>query len=240
MDIEKMFAEAAAASEDTGEGNVGGKETAKKEAQSAPTPTKQNTSAPQSTPAPKPEPVVQKPTPEPAPTPVSKPEPVVQTQAPAAISSPQRIAAIQTEGLTENLISKILLMNMKLESFDVKQQGFVSGYFGIENKSPQTVIFKALTASQSDLNALKNLVTSRSLDPAERAFFLIGLSNFELDDIQEQLKLITGEFEPNRTNDSNKLDVCRKTEKLISSLQKDIFVYIEKLQEFTNLAFESK
>lgn len=235
MDIEKMFAEAAAAGEDTGEGNVGGKETAKKEVQSTPTPIKQNTPAPQSTSAPKPEPVVQAPTS----TPVSKPEPVVQTPAPAAVS-PKRIAAIQTEGLTENLISKILLMNMKLESFDVKQQGFVSGYFGIEDKSPQTVIFKALTASQSDLNALKNLVTSRSLDPAERAFFLIGLSNMELDDIQEQLKLITGEFEPIRTNDSNKLDVCRKTEKLISSLQKDIFVYIEKLQDFTNLAFESK
>ena len=131
-------------------------------------------------------------------------------------------------------------MNMKLESFDVKQQGFVSGYFGIENKSTQTVIFKALTASKSDLNALRNLVTSRSLDPAERAFFLIGLSNMEIDNIQEQLKLITGEFEPMKTGDSNKLDVCRKTEKLISSLQKDIFVYIEKLQEFTNLAFESK
>lgn len=233
IDIEKMFKEAAAAGEDTGEGNVGGKETIKKEIQSTPTPAKQNTPAPQNAPASKPEPVVQ------APTPVSKPEPVVQTPTPVAVP-PKRIAAIQTEGLTENLISKILLMNMKLESFDVKQQGFVSGYFGIEDKSPETVIFKALTASQSDLNALKNLVTSRSLDPAERAFFLIGLSNMELDDIQEQLKLITGEFEPIRTNDSNKLDVCRKTEKLISSLQKDIFVYIEKLQDFTNLAFESK
>lgn len=233
MDIEKMFAEAAAAGEDTGEGNIGGKETVKKEVKPAPEPQKQVQSN-----TPKQEPVAQVAAKNIQPAPTQ--EPVVQKPAPAAITSPQRIAAIQSEGLSENLISKILLMNMKLESFDVKQQGFVSGYFGVENKNSQTVIFKALTASQSDLNALKNLVTARSLEPAERAFFLIGLSNMEIDDIQEQLKLITGDFDPARTNESNKLDVCRKTEKLISSLQRDIFVYIEKLQEFTNLAFESK
>ena len=143
--------------------------------------------------------------------------------------------------ITEDSILKILKMNSKFDKFDERQKSFVSGYFSDQDSVDiSTVIYEALTASQRDLDALENIVKARANGPAERAFFLMSLDNSEISDIYEQIELLTAELGTSTitVNELNKLDICRKIEHIISKMQKDMFSYIEKLQEFTDIALD--
>lgn len=239
MDIEKMFADAAAAAEDTGEKGVG-----EKPKQEPAKVTQTEVVKPQEKKeAPKAEPVVEQPA-------VSEPKaekltPVVETSKveEPKIVEPERkpnVPVSTGKGVTEDAIEKILLMNMTFDKFDKTQKDFVSSYFQLEESaepSVSKVIFKALVASQRDLDALKKIVEAKGFEPAERAFFLMGLENMIIEDIYEQLDLLTGELgQAGKVNESNKLAVCRKIEGVVSAMPKDVFTYIERLQEFTNIA----
>lgn len=237
-DIEKMFAEAASAAEDTGEKDVGGPATVKTEvkqpaetpkvepAQTTPTPTKQSaqTAAPVKQEPVKQEPVKQEPI---------ESKPLVSEKSSGILNS--------SKGITEDSIGRILDMNETFAKFDDTQKDFVSGYFQLEEgeRNVSKVIYRALIASQRDLDALDKIVKAKGFDPAGRAFYLMGLDNSIIQDIYEQVEILTGELgEAGTVNDRNKLNVCRKVEGVISEMPKDVFTYIEKLQQFTNKAVQ--
>lgn len=235
MDIEKMFAEAASAAEDTGEKIPG--EKPKEESVKV---TQTEVIKPQEK---KDEPKVQQVTEQ---SKIEKTTPTVEPkveQPEPKFVEPERkpnVPVSSGKGVTEESIEKILLMNMTFDKFDKTQKDFVSSYFQLEETAEPNVskvIFKALVASQRDLDALKKIVEAKGFDPAERAFFLMGLENIIIEDIYEQLDLLTGELgQAGKVNELNKLAVCRKIEHVISGMPKDMFTYIERLQEFTNIA----
>ena len=236
-DIDAMFKEAAGAAEETGEGNVGGKSTIE--------PTK-----PEPRLDPKPQPQAQ-PKPE-----ESKPEPAKKTEPVAKVDTvkekaPENIPVLTEKptggilntqkGVTEDSIGRILDMNETFAKFDETQKDFVSGYFQLEEgeKDISKVIYRALIASQRDLDALKKIVKAKGYAAAERAFYLMGLENSIIEDIYEQVEILTGELgAKGNVTDSNKLNVCRKIEGVIAEMPKDVFTYIEKLQIFTNKAVQ--
>lgn len=250
LDIDKMFAEAANAAEETGEGNVGGKETVKKIEQPKPQP-RQEPVAPKPDPVvtqSKQEPVKQQPKPEqiatkpdPVPTQIKqepRQEPVVKP-GPTPAAQPSAGILNTPKGITEDSIGKILVMNEIYTKFDETQKNFVAGYFQLAEGqgNVSTVIYKALTASQRDLDALNKIVVSKGHEPAERAFFLMSLDNSVIEDIYEQVEILTGELgAKGKVNDGNKLNVCRKLEGVIAAMPKDVFTYIERLQKFTDKA----
>lgn len=231
LDIEEMFAAAASAAEDTGEDDVGGKEDAKKA----------EVEKPKAKPAGKTV-ETEKPAPEKA------PEKVVEKSIEKDAEKPKRTpVAKQTGGImgasreiTEASIEKILDMNETFEKFTESQKSFVSGYFQLEEDESDNIskiIYRALTASERDLDALAKIVAAKGKEPADRAFFLMELDNSVVEDVYEQVELLTGELgQPGRVTDKNKLKVCRKVEGVIDKMPKDVFTYIEKLQMFTNKA----
>ena len=258
-DLEKMMAEAVDASEDTGEGNVANGELTKP---AQPQPRKPEPRVQQAPPV---QPTQQRPVQQQKSA--QQPEPRVQQAPPVQPTqshqqpqnrNPQpqkhqeeprkektRAIAPLSQGnagvITEDSILKILKMNSKFDKFDERQKSFVSGYFSDQDSVDiSTVIYEALTASQRDLDALENIVKARANGPAERAFFLMSLDNSEISDIYEQIELLTAELGTSTitVNELNKLDICRKIEHIISKMQKDMFSYIEKLQEFTDIALD--
>lgn len=256
QDIESMFAAAAGAAEETGEKEVDiyGK-TAPKKSEPSKTAAKEVV-------APKPEPVkevikepvkVQEPIQaERKPEPIKPSEPVKPIERkPEPVKAQENIkhetkpllndrstGIINTsKGITEDSIGKVLEMNQIYAKFDDTQKEFVSGYFKLEEgeNNVSKVIYRALIASQRDLDALSKIVEAKSYDPAGRAFFLMELENSIIEDVFEQVELLTGELGKSyKITDSNKLSVCRKIEGVISEMPKDVFTYIEKLQLFTN------
>lgn len=217
LDIDEMFAAAASAAEDIGEDDVGVGE--KEEAR---------------------ETKVEKAKAKPA-------EKIVETEKPAEEKSKSIPTVKQTGGImgasreiTEASIEKILDMNKTFEKFTESQKSFVSGYFQLEENESNNVskiIYRALTASERDLDALDKIVIAKGKEPADRAFFLMELDNSVIEDVYEQVELLTGELgQPGRVTDTNKLKVCRKVEGVIDKMPKDVFTYIEKLQMFTNKA----
>lgn len=255
-DIDKMFAEAAGAAEDTGEKGMGmysddpkeTKEPAKADVKEpvavtkpeVKTETKPEVKTKQDPvkqepvkkvePAKKPEPA-KKAEKEEAPKPVES-KPVVQDRQAGGILN-------SSKGITEEAIGRILDMNETFAKFDDTQKDFVSGYFQLEegNKNVSTVVYRALIASKRDLDALSQIVVAKGHSAAERAFFLMGLENYNIEDIYEQVELLTGDLgEVGQVTDGNKLKVCRKVEGVIAEMPKDVFTYIEKLQQFTDKA----
>lgn len=215
LDIDEMFAAAASAAEDTGEDDVGEKEEVR-------------------------ETKVEKAKAKPA-------EKIVEAEKPAEEKSKSIPTVKQTGGImgasreiTEASIEKILDMNKTFEKFTESQKSFVSGYFQLEENESNNVskiIYRALTASERDLDALDKIVIAKGKEPADRAFFLMELDNSVIEDVYEQVELLTGELgQPGRVTDTNKLKVCRKVEGVIDKMPKDVFTYIEKLQMFTNKA----
>lgn len=144
-----------------------------------------------------------------------------------------------SKGITEDSIARILDMNQTFTKFDDNQKDFVSGYFKLEDgdNNISRVIYKALIASQRDLDALSKIVEAKGFDPAGRAFFLMGLENSIIEDVYEQVELLTGDLgKTGKVTENNKLNVCKKVESVIAEMPKDVFTYIEKLQTFTNKA----
>lgn len=247
QDIEAMFAAAAGAAEDTGEkdSDVYGKD--------APKQVKQET--------PKRKPVEEKPPVYETKTKVEKQEPIktspvepvkepVKEIVKEQVKEPARNPIIKDrttgiinnpKGITEDSITKILDMNRIYDKFDETQKEFVSGYFRLDegDKNVSKVIYGALVASQRDLDALSKIVEAKGFDPAGRAFFLMGLDNSTIEDVFEQVELLTGELgKLSKVNEINKLEICRKIEAVVSGMPKDVFTYIEKLQVFTNRAMD--
>lgn len=149
-----------------------------------------------------------------------------------------------SEFVSEGSIGRILEMNSTFNKFNDTEKEFVSGYFQIDSKKEKEntvtkVIFGALTANQGDLNALNKIVEAKALDPAERAFFLMDQESNIIENVFEQVELLTGELGdvPNVTN-INKLNICRKVEAVIAKMPKDVFAYIEKLQLFADKALD--
>lgn len=231
LDIDEMFAAAASAAEDTGEDDVGRKEDTKKAEveKSKAKPAGKTVEAEKPAPEKAPEKVVEKPIEKDAEK--SKRTPIAK-QAGGIMGASKEI--------TEASIAKILDMNETFEKFTENQKSFVSGYFQLEEDESDNIskiIYRALTASERDLDALAKIVVAKGKDPADRAFFLMGLDNSVVEDVYEQVELLTGELgQPGRVTDKNKLKVCRKVEGVIDKMPKDVFTYIEKLQVFTNKA----
>lgn len=257
MDIEKMFAAAATAAEDTNEGNVGGKETVKEspkeERRSNPAPVKQ-------------EPVKKPDTEKQKNEELSKGATKAKEEASASentgtrnngkdkdiyvtphtekterepiVSSKDR--GIIKSGVTQDSITKILEMSTVFSKFSATEKEFVARYFGLEVADKDLVagvVYSALTANERELDAISKLVIARGESPAERAFYLMGLDNNSVEAVAEQVDLLTGDLgNVGRVNSENKIAVCRKIESSISSMTNDVFAYIVKLQAFAHIA----
>lgn len=234
LDIDEMFAAAASAAEDTGEDDVGGKDEAKraKVEKTKDKPAEKTVETKKSAPEKTPEKAVEKP--------IEK-EPEIEEKSKRTPIAKQTGGVIgASREITEASIEKILDMNETFEKFTESQKSFVSGYFQLEEDESDNIskiIYRALTASERDLDALAKIVVAKGKEPADRAFFLMELDNSVVEDVYEQVELLTGELgQSGRVTDKNKLKVCRKVEGVIDKMPKDVFTYIEKLQVFTNKA----
>lgn len=244
-DIEKMFAAAAEAEEDTGEGNVGGKtvnqEKPKPKEQPKPTPKVEKpkpAEEPKATPKPKVEP-----------KPEPKPEPILRQERRSEPEARKSLVGSKTEtlfdvnkGISEKSITKVLRMSAEFSKLQKNEKLFVAGYFQSDEADEFAVpkiIYGALTANVRNLEALERITTAKREDPAERAFYLMDLNNDNIEAIYEQVELLTGELgEIERVNSENKINICRKIEKAISGMPDDIFSYIDKLRRLTSIASE--
>lgn len=244
QNIEEMFAAAATAAEDTGEGNVGGKEEVKKVEPKVETKPKETPKAVEPKPEPKPEPKVEEKQPEPKVETKPEPEkevsrePEREPEREPLVSSKER--GIIHQGISEDSIYRILEMNALFNKFSDTEKKFVSKYFGIDPKDESVlpkVIYETLTADRRSLDALNKIVVARNETPAERAFYLMDLDNNSIEAIYEQVDLLTGDLgNTGRVNNENKIKVCRAIEASISSMPNDVFAYIDKLQSFANKA----
>lgn len=256
-DIEKMFAAAADAEEDTGEGNFGGTATKQEQPKPAPKVEKQEpVEKPKVSPKPKPEPKVEaapepkvEPKPEPKVEPKPEPKKTARPEPKPETESRRSLVGSKTEtlfdvnkGVSEDSITKILRMNSEFNKLQKNEKLFVSGYFqsdGADDFAIPKVIFGALTANVRDLDALERITTAKRENPAERAFYLMDLNNDNIEAIYEQVELLTGELgKSDRVSNENKIQVCRKIEKAISGMPDDIFAYIDKLRKLTGIASE--
>lgn len=239
-DIDKMFAAAAAAEEDTGEGDVGGAKKAKAKSEPKPEPPKAKPAPKVEKPKPaaKPKPEPQKPKVEPKPEP--KPEPVVEKR--PLVGNKNETLFDVNKGITESSITKILRMNSEYNKLEKNEKMFVSGYFqadGADEFAVPKVVYGALTANTRDLEALTRITKAKKETPAERAFYLMDLNNDNIEAIYEQVELLTGDLgKTGRVDGENKIAVCRKIEQAISGMPDDIFAYIEKLRKLTEIATE--
>lgn len=240
LDIDEMFAAAASAAEDTGEDDVGGKEEAKKAKVEKPMAKPAEKTVEIKKPASTEKPASEKMPEKAVEKPIEK-EPKIEEKLNRAHVAKQTGGIMgASKEITEASIEKILDMNETFEKFTENQKGFVSGYFQLEEDESgniSKVIYRALTASERELDALAKIVVAKGKEPADRAFFLMELDNSVVEDVYEQVELLTGELgQPGRVTDKNKLKVCRKVEDVIDKMPKDVFTYIEKLQVFTNKA----
>lgn len=232
-DIAKMFAEAAGAAEETNEGDPSlvGAETNEQKYEPKIEPK----------PEPKPEPVKEKVVKEPkvAKEPVMREstkrrEPLINQN-----NKSRRAVTTNIDGISVSVIERIIQMKDILSEYDETQRSFVMGYFQVETDSSAEAIYSSLTASSRELKALEMIVTARGYSPADRAFYLVGLDNGDIEAIYEQVELLAGEINDGvgrRVNHDNKLEVCKLLERTIAEMEGRVFDYINKLQAFTNLA----
>ena len=234
IDIEKMFAEAVKASEDTGEKapeiyGDGYRETAKQadtEVLEQDTPKKRT-------------PELKPPSPsfEQSPEPVPRATPTIPKQEPLVKQPVPRADFLPNKKITVESITKIIEMKQLLDKYNPTEKEFVTGYFQSEKDDVAQVIYSALTANQRDLDALNKIVVAKKHTAADRAFYLMDLDNNSIEAVYEQVSLIVGEVgETERVRDNNKIKVCRTLERAISEMPDDVFLYIKRLQDFTNKA----
>lgn len=237
LDIDKMFAEAAGAAENTGEKDPEGygknpkKVDNKNEVKVDSIPKKE---AKPETPKEQEKPKVEKPTEKP----VEKSEveePIKDRLGPLLKSGGSR--NVMSEGLGVNSIQRVLEMKEIMDNYNATELKFVKGYFQSENGSPAEIIYKALTTNTRGLDALNKIVIARGNTAADRAFYLMELDYNSIEAIYEQVDLLTGELgDTEKVSEINKIQICRTLEKTISEMPADVFIYINKLQEFTNKA----
>lgn len=247
LDLDKMFQEAAGASEDTGEEEVGEKtKKAEKPEKQSPKKTKQ------------PEKEMQKPTPKQQPEPRNTQKKEYETnayeedtrtnettkRAPLYKNKSDKLGPIEkprtsvsNDKVNVDSITRILAMKAVLDNYNSSELEFVRSYFQDDNADDANLIHKAIVTNRRDLEALDEIVEARSQTSAERAFYLMELGFSKIEAIYEQVDLITGELESiEKVSELNKIKVCRIIESQISSMPEEIFSYISKLQEFTNKA----
>lgn len=144
---------------------------------------------------------------------------------------------ILEEGITINSIQKIIEMKAILEKYKKDEVEFAESYFNIDSGNTSDLIYRALNANVRSLEALDNIVESKGKQSAERAFYLMELGIGEISSIIEQINLLTGALDEfDRVTETNKIKACRELERIISEMDNNIFIYIEKLQLFTNKA----
>lgn len=235
LDIDQMFAEAAGAAENTGEKDP---ENYSKNPPKAEV--KVETKSKKETNKAKPESRVEQPKIEQekpkVERPVEKPkqEPVKDRLEPLLKQNDKRVI---TDGLNVESIGRIIEMKEILDNYNATELKFVKGYFQNEKGTPAEIIYKALTANTRGLDALNKIVIARGYTAADRAFYLMELDFNSIEAIHEQVDLLTGELEDiGKVTEINKIKICRILEKAISEMPDDVFVYINKLQEFTNKA----
>lgn len=235
LDIDQMFAEAAGAAENTGEKDP---ENYSKNPPKAEV--KVETKSKKETNKAKPESKVEQPKIEQekpkVERPVEKPkqEPVKDRLGPLLKQNDKKVI---TDGLNVESIGRIIEMKEILDNYNATELKFVKGYFQNEKGTPAEIIYKALTANTRGLDALNKIVIARGHTAADRAFYLMELDFNSIEAIHEQVDLLTGELEDvGKVTEINKIKICRILEKAISEMPDDIFVYINKLQEFTNKA----
>lgn len=235
LDIDQMFAEAAGAAENTGEKDP---ENYSKNPPKAEV--KVETKSKKETNKAKPESRVEQPKIEQekpkVERPVEKPkqEPVKDRLGPLLKQNDKKVI---TDGLNVESIGRIIEMKEILDNYNATELKFVKGYFQNEKGTPAEIIYKALTANTRGLDALNKIVIARGHTAADRAFYLMELDFNSIEAIHEQVDLLTGELEDvGKVTEINKIKICRILEKAISKMPDDVFVYINKLQEFTNKA----
>lgn len=235
LDIDQMFAEAAGAAENTGEKDP---ENYSKNPPKAEV--KVETKSKKETNKAKPESRVEQPKIEQekpkVERPVEKPkqEPVKDRLGPLLKQNDKKVI---TDGLNVESIGRIIEMKEILDNYNATELKFVKGYFQNEKGTPAEIIYKALTANTRGLDALNKIVIARGYTAADRAFYLMELDSNSIEAIHEQVDLLTGELEDvGKVTEINKIKICRILEKAISEMPDDVFVYINKLQEFTNKA----
>lgn len=235
LDIDQMFAEAAGAAENTGEKDP---ENYSKNPPKAEV--KVETKSKKETNKAKPESRVEQPKIEQenpkVERPVEKPkqEPVKDRLGPLLKQNDKKVI---TDGLNVESIGRIIEMKEILDNYNATELKFVKGYFQNEKGTPAEIIYKALTANTRGLDALNKIVIARGHTAADRAFYLMELDFNSIEAIHEQVDLLTGELEDvGMVTEINKIKICRILEKAISEMPDDVFVYINKLQEFTNKA----
>lgn len=235
LDIDQMFAEAAGAAENTGEKDP---ENYSKNPPKAEV--KVETKSKKETNKAKPESRVEQPKIEQenpkVERPVEKPkqEPVKDRLGPLLKQNDKKVI---TDGLNVESIGRIIEMKEILDNYNATELKFVKGYFQNEKGTPAEIIYKALTANTRGLDALNKIVIARGHTAADRAFYLMELDSNSIEAIHEQVDLLTGELEDvGKVTEINKIKICRILEKAISEMPDDVFVYINKLQEFTNKA----
>lgn len=141
------------------------------------------------------------------------------------------------EGITINSIQKIIEMKAILEKYKKDEVDFAESYFNTDTGNTSDLIYRALNANVRSLEALDNIVEAKGKQSAERAFYLMELGIGEISSIIEQINLLTGALEEfDRVTETNKIKACRELERIISEMDNNIFIYIEKLQLFTNKA----
>lgn len=233
LDIDKMFEAAAGAAEDTGEKDPAllGKKEQKivvKE-DTVPEKTEKRKQAQETI---QPEEKFVVPKPKPFESFEQKKEPVRERLGP-------RIGGKNTlaEGITINSIQKIIEMKAILEKYKKDEVDFAESYFNTDSGNTSDLIYRALNANVRSLEALDNIVEAKGKQSAERAFYLMELGIGEISSIIEQINLLTGALdEYDRVTETNKITACRELERIISEMDNNIFIYIEKLQLFTNKA----
>ena len=239
LDIDQMFAEAAGAAENTGEKDP---ENYSKNPPKAEV--KVETKSKKETNKAKPESKVEQPKIEQekpkveksVERPVEKPkqEPVKDRLGPLLKQNDKKVI---TDGLNVESIGRIIEMKEILDNYNATELKFVKSYFQNEKGTPAEIIYKALTANTRGLDALNKIVIARGYTAADRAFYLMELDFNSIEAIHEQVDLLTGELEDiGKVTEINKIKICRILEKAISEMPDDVFVYINKLQEFTNKA----
>lgn len=144
------------------------------------------------------------------------------------------------EGLSVKAIEKVIKMKETLDNYEAKELEFVKGYFQQDEESSSEIIFSALTIERRGLDALNKIVIARNHSAAERAFYLMELDNNSIESIYEQIELIVGGFDKPTpaVSASNKIEVCRILENSIANMPDDVFKFIDKLQDFTNIALD--
>lgn len=152
-------------------------------------------------------------------------------------TSQKPFVKINTESLDVLSITRIIEMKEILDNYNERERTFIQGYFQQDNDYVAEIIYSALTAEQRGLDALNKIVIAREHSSAERAFYLMELDNNSIEAIHEQINLLTGELENiDGINNVNKIKICRTLESVISKMDNNVFLYINKLQEFASKA----